>query len=132
MPINRKYSNKDLTGMSFTDIHPDEFSNSTIKGSCFYRENMGQDGYVDVFPDGMEGVTFDHCNLDNIKIPAGNDMHDCSNRLIKEQNDLEDWVVDERGEPIEPIGVTEFVRLGISADPIDIPKRKLQTRVTSS
>lgn len=63
--VNEKYSYKDFTGQNFLDIDPSEFSNTTIVGSCFYQSKMGSK----VFPDGIENVTFERNNLDNVLLP---------------------------------------------------------------
>ena len=121
MAINKKYSYKDFTHQDFTDVPASEFNNSEIVGSCFYQE--GHPEYKKIYPDGMTGVVFcGRCNLDNVEIPptciieAG-----CSHRRIKVQNDLEDWVVDGDGKPLEPVNKKHFVKCNLSTDPKDIP-----------
>lgn len=117
--INTKYSFKDFMGQDFSSVGPTEFNNSEIVGSCFYQEG---DPEQEIFPVGMIGVTFKRCNLDNVKIPAGNTVEsDCCHRCIKVQNDLEDWILDGTNNPVEPVAKKIFIRLGLSIDPADIP-----------
>lgn len=128
--INEIYSFKAYPyhGLSLKDRPVAEFNNSEIVGSCFYQEWLKGDAKVlkDIFPDGMTGVVFKRCNLDNIKIPAGNTVDpDCSNRRIKVQNDLEDWILNTNDEPDEPIDKAAFIRLNISINPTDIPAQEL-------
>ena len=77
---------------------------------------------VAIFPPLMVGVDFERCNLDNVLVAPGNTVDARSqHRLIKVQNDLEDWEIDKTTkEPIEPLNKEEFIVLGISTDPKDI------------
>lgn len=55
-----------------------------------------------VFPDGMKGVRFKRCNLDNVVIPPGNpdlgDHENVSRRRFKANPaDGKDWEVDQAG-----------------------------------
>jgi len=128
MNINTKYSFQSLGGKSFKDIPAEEFNNTIIKGSCFYQESTPD---ADIFPVGMTDVEFQHCNLDNVLIPAGNTIGaGCCARQILVQNDNEDWIlrkVDDKYIPEEPMRKHEFVELGISISPDDIPRDKLAT-----
>jgi len=124
---NKKHSFKDFTHRKFVNVDAKEFNNSEIVGTCFYQEG---DPDQDVFPAGMTGVTFKRCNLDNVKIPAGNFVvtegwEKCSTRSIKVQNDLEDWILDAENKPVEPVSKEFFIEKGISIDPKDIPAEGL-------
>jgi hypothetical protein len=127
MALNEKYSGKDLSQQSFKSEPAADFNNSEIRSSNFaHCLPVGHSGeaYQDIFPTGMTGVEFVHCNLDNVLIPVGNTMDArCSNRRIKNQNDKDDWVVDAAGKPVEP--TNKFLRLkpdvNASIDPKDIP-----------
>lgn len=96
-----------------------------IVGSCFYRESpLGETGdpRKKIFPAGMTGVIFNRCNLDNVDVPAGNTIiNSIGNRRIRVQNDMEDWLVDDAGNPTAPLDPKRFERLGMSKDPKDIP-----------
>jgi len=128
MNINEKYSFKDFTGKSFIDVDPAEFNDSIIKGSNFYQElEYGvKTDKRPIFPASMRGVTFERCNLDNVMVVANNIVSDdCTNKSIQVQNDLEDWVLDNSGKPAEPISKKRYIKLGISVDPKDIPRKKM-------
>ena len=94
MTVNEKYSHKDFTNQTFTDIDPDEFSNTIIVNSCFYQTRDGHKGNrprFNVFPAGIQNCRFVCCNLDNVVITGGMDISDdgfnrnCSNEIDEEQ-----------------------------------------------
>jgi hypothetical protein len=109
-----------------------------IIGACFARESyLGEPGdpMREIFPASMTGVIFKRCNLDNCVIPAGNILMEwqgipCTNRRIRMQNDLEDWIVNQQGKPQEPVALKKFLRLGLSVDPKDIPNQPLDRPIT--
>lgn len=128
--INEKYFYKDFSGMRFNALKPEEFNDSIIVGSCFYRDVhedcKDEEIAVDIFPKGMAGVIFRRCNLDNVLVPAGNKVEDnCTNKRIKVQNDLCAWELDEDNQPARPIAEKMFAMLGLSTDPKDIPAEKM-------
>lgn len=130
-PLNEKYSYKDFTGKSFRDISVEEFNNTIIVGSCFYQEwdwDRPETSVVkDIFPDGLKDITFENCNLDNVRI-----LDKCENctfikntmKTIKVQNDWDDWILDNALKPIEPLNKQDRLKVGVSVDPKDIPSEK--------
>lgn len=122
--INEKYSYKSFPyhGLSFKDIPASEFNDTEIIGGVFYQEwcNDG-DTMKDIFPDGIHGVTFRDCVLDNVYIPVGNTIIGGTHKRIRVQNDMEDWIVDEDDKPVEPLHKRRFEDVGFSIDPKDIP-----------
>jgi hypothetical protein len=124
--LNTKYSFQAFAyhGVSFKGVAASEFNNTCIKGTSFYQEWVKGDVDVvkDIFPDGMTGVEFIHCNLDNIEVPVGNTA-DITNatKKIQVQNDLEDWILDVSLKAVEPIDKARFIADGKSIDPKDIP-----------
>ena len=129
LPINKKYSNRAFLyhSVSFKDIPAKEFNNTIIQGSCFYQE-WDWDGnkpvIKDIFPDGMTGVVFRNCNLDNVYIPPGNTVEGGTNKRIQVQNDWSDWVLDSNLKPKEPVNKKMRLEAGVSIDPKDIPEKK--------
>lgn len=117
--MNEKYSYKDFTQKSLAHLDASEFNNSEIIGSCFYHETP-----TEVFPPDILGVTFTKCNMDNVILPEGNTIVGGCHRMLKLQNDLEDWIIDKDGNPVEPTNKERFIRLGLSIDPKDIPAEK--------
>lgn len=111
---------EDFTGRSFRNTKVPR----RITGSCFSQETP-----VKIFPDDMNGVTFERCNLDNVILPPGNNMIDCSNRMFKAQNDLEDWEL-ENEKPKRPMNARKFQKYNLSTEPKDIPKKKLDEPIT--
>ena len=128
-PINEKYSFKAFPyhGVSFKDRPASEFNNTIIRGSCFYQEWVEGDMEVvkDIFPDGMTGVVFEKCNLDNVYVASGNTVVKGCNRKLKHQNDLEVWILDDNLKPIKPMDKVYRLLSNVSIDPKNIPKKKL-------
>ena len=130
-PINEKYSFKGFPyhGLSFKKIDPKEFNNTTIKGSCFYQEWLEGEKEVEkeIFPEGMTGVTFKGCNLDNVIVPIGNTVIGGTHKLIQVQNDWEDWVLEKKDGKLvakEPMNKKLRIEKGFSVDVNDIPSEK--------
>jgi hypothetical protein len=102
---NEKYSHRAFPyhGVSFKDLKPEEFNDMEIVGSCFYQEWIEGDKDVvkDIFPYGTKGVTFIRCNLDNIKVPDGCTVKDGTNRILKVQDDKDDWELDAQLRPVK-------------------------------
>jgi hypothetical protein len=129
-PLNEKYSYKAFPthGLSFKGVDATEFNGTEIIGACFFQEWVEGDAEVikDIFPNGMTGVIFTKCNLDNISIPVGNTVVGGTEKGIKVQNDLDDWTIDKGDKKaLEPLNKEERVKAGVSIDPKDIPKTKL-------
>ena len=130
--LNEKYSYKDFTNKNLLDVDVKELNNTVIRGSCFYQEKSWDEAklYIKVFPDGMTGVTFDRCNLDNVEIPAGNIVLPTnSHKIIKVQNDWSDWELEANGTPKEPLNKKDYLDLGLSVDPKNIPAEKLDKSI---
>ena len=128
--INKKYSYRDLSSRwgKFKDVPAEEINDTEIIGSGF-----GQNGipYSQCFPEGMKGVLFTSCNLDNCIIPNGNTVGEgCTNKHHMVMNDGENWIVDEDLKPIEPLKKNRFEALGLSIGPKDIPLTKQTISVT--
>ena len=129
MIINKKYSNKDFTGRAFVNIPASKFNNTIIENSCFWQENHPE--LRKIFPDGMTGVIFRYCNLDNVEVsPTCTIESTCNHRRIMVQNDLEDWFVDSALKPINPVAPRIFDEFTVSRDPKDIPTAKQTVSAT--
>jgi hypothetical protein len=103
------HSFKDYMNQSLKDRPLEEFT-GTIKGTCFYQEvPYGQPlptSGIDIFPDGMVGVTFERCNLDNVYVPPGNFVVDneilSSTRKIMADDEGVDCLVKDNAGTWEP------------------------------
>lgn len=115
------FSNRDFTGHSFVDI-PDD---SIVENSCFSQETPDKH----IFRENMNKVIFRDCNLDNVFIPKGNIISNCSQKKFAVQNDKEDWIVDETNSPVVPIAQKQYETLGLSIDPNDIPPVKMEQSI---
>lgn len=132
-PFNTKYSYQAYPchNVTFKGTPAKEFNNSTIVGSCFYQEaseeaTMLSQVQKDIFPDGMTGVVFDKCNLDNVYVDTDKNtiLPSCTYKKIKVQNDWEDWVIGNDLKPIEPTSKEAWLEANVSVDPKDIPSKK--------
>ena len=126
--INEKYSHKTFPyhGLSFKDKPASEFNDTEIVGSCFYQEWREDELKVvkDIFPTGITGMIFRRCNLDNILIPPGNVVESGTNKVIKVQNDWDDWFLDSTLKPIEPLNKKIRLLHKVSINPQSIPTQK--------
>lgn len=120
MAINEKYSYKDFTNVSLLDHDPAGFGGE-IRGSCFYQE-AAKDGEVvkRVFPEGTGPLNLDRCNMDNVDVPLGSTVTNCSLRHMQIQLDGEDWILI-GNKPTVPVDKARFLAEGKSIDPEDIP-----------
>lgn len=121
--VSEKYSNKDMTGWDLSDRT--DMSGLVIHGFCLSNEKPD----ANVLPSDLRGVTFLACNLDNVVIPDGNILINCSNRRFQVQTDGDDWVVNQELEPLEPLNKKHYQMMGKSIDPADLPEVYLIERV---
>lgn len=114
--MNEEFSFKDFTGQVVTGK-----LSGNIYASCFSQEIPDSI----VFPEGMKGVKFYNCNLDNCFIPEGNEIIGLQPRRFKVQNDLRDWEVDKNDKPVKVLNEKYWRMNGFSVDKADIPEEKL-------
>jgi len=126
--MNEKYSYKDFLQKTFTETDPAEWNDTEVIGSCFAQEKPN----TEVFPNGIRNVRFIKCNLDNCIVPVECTIEGGTHKLIQVQNDLEDWLLDELLNPVEPMNKTQFVKLGLSTSPLAISAAKLSESVTET
>lgn len=120
--LKRRYKKRNLRSVPVA-----EFNDSEIVGTSFFQNEP----FTRCLPMGATGVVFIDCNLDNVVILHGYTVGSgCTNRHFLEQNDREDWVVNKDMEPIEPLHTEEFIDLGLSVDPKDIPTEKMERSIT--
>lgn len=127
--INDKYSRKDFTGKVFLEVDSNEFSNTTIVGSCFSQQSYkGKD--IKIFPDGIYNVRFERCNLDNVEIPEGCVLDNrCSNRSFLAQKDGFDWEIDKNTKKVvKPLNSKIFKQNKWSVNPNNIYDAKGKVR----
>lgn len=97
---NDKFSNRVFTNRLVKD-HYKLPNNIIIYGSSFYHEKPD----TKTFDDTLRGVTFINCNLDNIKVPMGNVLIDCSTKRFMAMDDGFDWEVDKDNKPIRKLQI---------------------------
>lgn len=118
-----KWSMKDFTNRkNIFAGRARELTGLTIYASCFYQETLDSD----VFPSDVKGLILVHCNLDNVRIPAGVTV--IANRPAKRiqvQNDLRDWEIDANNNPVCVCGEKAELIAGRSVNPADIPMTRL-------
>lgn len=111
--VDRDWSFKNFSNMPVPDL-PD---NIVVYSTLFYHETDAEP-----FRRDLSGVTFVKCNLDNLVIPEGNTVIQCSQNRFKVQNDRNDWLLDERGDVAIPMNYRTFEKLDLPMPkPEDIP-----------
>lgn len=125
--VNKKYSYKDFMDKSLKGADVAELNNSTIIGSCFYQQENPD---ADIFPDGMTGVIFQRCNLDNVLVTAENTVDESNtHKKLKTQKDKCTWILDADNKPLEPLNKSKFIELDLSIDPLDIPTEEVEENI---
>jgi len=132
---SREFSNKEIR------VGKVNIPNDVIVSRADFRRELpgGQDYEPEhIFREDMAGVTFICSYLDNVFVPSGNTIvtevngAGCgSYKMYHRENDLENWIVDEDGNPIEPLEKEMFIRKEISIDPDDIPSERLLEPITN-
>ncbi|HHA18179.1 MAG TPA: hypothetical protein ENK70_00540 [Methylophaga sp.] len=117
--INEEYSFKDFTNKDLSST----LLTGTIKGSNFHS-----DGIDLLFCHIDSDANFVNCNIDNRMLPAKCTQEGCTNKFMEVQNDLEPWIIVD-GSPTEPFRKSEYIRLGISIDPLDIPSTEIEKSI---
>lgn len=127
--VNRQFSYASHKRSIFTDFTPDQFVDDIV-GASFCQDNP----FTDVFPELPDGqiCRLINCNLDNCNIPAGYEVVGGTNKQIELQTDGEKWVIGADRKPIEPLHKSEYVKLGLSVSPNDLPVEKLDEPITIS
>lgn len=123
---NEKYSFQDFTNQNLRSAT--DLNGAVIIGSCFYQTcaaDFTGDPLRHIFPGDMRDVAFVECNLDNVYIPPGNTIRQCSHRRIKLMNDREYWFVGEDLKPTQPIHEKRLKLLQENVDPKKIPTEKI-------
>lgn len=115
--VDDTHSSMDRTGLDLRGNGVKD--NMAIVGACFSQENPD----THVFRESLTGVTFINCNLDNVYIPSGNTVIDCSQRRFKCQVDGYDWIVDENNNPVTPLALEYHISNGLNTDPSKITPR---------
>lgn len=100
-----------------------ELDGLVVYSTTFYQEARD----VDIFPSDVQNLTLAFCNLDNVKIPAGVTLIQCSTRRLQVQNDLRDWELNDKNLPVKVTNEAYEKSLGRSIDPTDIPPVKIQS-----
>lgn len=86
------YDDQDMTGHDLSGRT--DMSGLTIHGLCLSHEKPE----AQVLPSDLTGTTFIACNLDNVLVPPGNTLINCSNRMFQANpDDGQDWLVDSDG-----------------------------------
>ena len=126
LEYNEEVSNKICNGWNMKD-HPEFILNGKVIYNTSFYQHLPD---THTFPEDMTGVTFIKCNLDNCFIPPGNTVIQCTQRKIKVQNDLNDWIVDDLGNPVKPVDFNIYEKLSLPLPkPQDIPAQKVPERV---
>ena len=119
---DHEFSCKDFTNAGREINIPD---GAYVYGSCFSQETPDSK----IFRANMRNVTFRNCNLMNVHIPQPNNnvLIDCQTDTFKAQNDGNDWIVDNLGAPVKPLGHKAFTKFNLPMpEPKDIPAERVE------
>lgn len=97
LEYDEEWSFKNFTNQDLSDR---ALSGKVIYSTVFYNEKPNSE----IFPPGMKGVIFIKCNMDNLVIPEGNTLIECTQRKFEAQEDGKDWLLDEDGNPLKLMG----------------------------
>lgn len=115
--VSSLYSDKDMTGKDLSSRL--DMNGIVIHGLCLSNEIPN----AQVLPSNLKNTTFISCNLDNVFIPAGNILLNCSNRLFKVDNDGQDWLLSADAKtPLTPLNLKDAQQKGLNTNPALIPK----------
>lgn len=115
LAVDPEFSNRDLTGQ---DLSMHNLDNRVIYNSCFSNEKP----HAEVLPMDVKNLILAECNLDNVAIPEGAILFDCSNRIFEVQSDSFDWLIDPISlAPVAPLDLKFFEKYALSPDPEDLP-----------
>lgn len=127
-PLNKEYSYKDFTAKDLTKTDPKIWNDTEVIGTCFHQHIPK----TKVFPEGMTGVTFTRCNLDNVVVPKECTINGGCHRWIAVQKDGEDWILDDALNPVEPLNKALFTKLGLSTSAAALPVSEVSVSVTEA
>lgn len=122
---DEELSFRDFTGWEFLSRPEYDFNNKVVYATCFSQENPDSI----VFPENLSGTIFLNCNLDNVSIPVGCEVimfNGGSQKTFQVQNDLRDWELDDKGDPVKVLNEKYWIQKGITVDPEHIPDQKIQ------
>lgn len=122
---DEELSFRDFTNWEFHSRPEYDFTGKIIYASVFNNETPD----AEIFQS-FKGATFVKCHLDNVIVPDENEIIDCSEQRFEVQNDLNDWLIDEKNEPIKPVDFKLFEKRGLEIPkPEDIPDEEVAKRI---
>jgi hypothetical protein len=114
-------SGKDFTNQDLRQRKDLDFDGATVYASVFSNETPG----AEIFRSAAK-ATFIRCNMDNVAIPEGATLIDCTERRFERQNDGNDWLLGEDGLPEKPIDFKYYEKKGLPVpDRSWLPEEKL-------
>lgn len=115
------YNRVDYTGWEFLSRPEYDWSNRVVDRACFAQESPD----TVVFDPNTTGIVFRNCNLENVIIPDGCTVEGGSTLRREEQNDKRDWIIDDKGNPVEIMNKKYWTINGYSTDPTLIPAEEV-------
>ena len=114
------HSTNSFVDMDLTLLPPEAFAGHYILGSSFGSQKPG----VWRWPDGAKACVFERCMFLNCDPPPGSSILPTGAvTQYRAATDLQDWYIDENGNPTEPLDATLFTDNGWSTDSADIPNK---------
>ena len=109
------------------DVPAEELNGTEIVGSDFHQDEP----FTKFIRDDVKDVVLVDCNADNCLIPPGVTIRGGTNKQHKLQKDGEEWIVNDKLEPVTPFNEKQFRDLGLSLLPKDIPADSMEQSVVA-
>ena len=103
--VDDRFSFKSFVNQTLKDsFTPQDFApGMIIYRSSFYHEKPNSE----TFHNGMYGVTFIHCNLDNVYVPPGNILEHCSQNVFKSIDGIDQFLSPDLKKVLGPVYVNK-------------------------
>lgn len=113
--------------LSFRDFANRDFLDTPLDGAVIYGSVFSNETPEAEIFGSADGTVFIRCNMDNVAIPKGATLIDCTQKRFMVQNDGNDWLLGEDGLPEKPVDFKYYEKRGLPVpDRSWIPSEKIE------